>query len=55
MTVGVALALGLIDAEWATPIGPARAVGGDAMLRAEALVGIGGYRDDLNLAAPLAA
>lgn len=37
----------LIDAEWATPIGPARAVGGDAMLRTEALVGIGGYRDDL--------
>jgi len=37
----------LIDAEWATPIGPARAIGGDAMLRAEALAGIRGYRDDL--------
>lgn len=37
----------LIDAEWATPIGPARAVGGDAMLRAQALVEINGYRDDL--------
>lgn len=37
----------LIDAEWATPVGPARAIGGDAMLRVEALAGIGGYRDDL--------
>ncbi len=37
----------LIDAEWATPVGPARAVGGDAMLRAEALAQIGGYRGDL--------
>lgn len=37
----------MIDAEWATPIGPARAVGGDAMLRASALAEIGGYREDL--------
>ena len=37
----------LIDAEWATPVGPARAIGGDGMLRADALAGIGGYREDL--------
>ncbi len=37
----------LIDAEWATPVGPARAIGGDAMLRADALAAVGGYREDL--------
>lgn len=37
----------LVDAEWATPVGPARAIGGDAMLRAAALAEVGGYRDDL--------
>ncbi|MCZ0963319.1 glycosyltransferase family A protein [Paracoccus benzoatiresistens] len=37
----------LIDAEWATPVGFVRAVGGDAMLRVDALMEIGGYREDL--------
>lgn len=37
----------LIDAEWATPVGPARAIGGDAMVRAGALAAVGGYREDL--------
>ena len=37
----------LIDAEWATPVGFVRAVGGDVMLRVEALMEIGGYREEL--------
>ena len=37
----------LCDLEWNTPIGEARACGGDAMMRAEALRQVGGYRDDL--------
>jgi len=38
---------GLIDAEWDTPVGEALACGGDALIRADALRAIGGYRDDL--------
>ncbi|MBM3606292.1 MAG: glycosyltransferase, partial [Alphaproteobacteria bacterium] len=37
----------LCDAEWDTPVGPARAVGGDALLRYSALVQVGGFRDSL--------
>lgn len=37
----------LCDAEWDTPIGPARACGGDALMRLGALRAVGGYRDDL--------
>lgn len=37
----------LCDWEWDTPIGPARACGGDAMMRLPALRAAGGYRDDL--------
>lgn len=37
----------LIDAEWDTPPGPAKACGGDAMMRMTALREVGGYRDDL--------
>lgn len=37
----------LCDREWNTPVGPATAVGGDAMLRAEALRQIGGFRETL--------
>ena len=37
----------LCDLEWDTPIGEARACGGDAMMRVEALAAVGGYRDDL--------
>ena len=37
----------LIDAEWNTPIGAAKACGGDALIRREALAAVGGYRDDL--------
>ncbi|KEJ89254.1 glycosyltransferase family 2 protein [Sulfitobacter donghicola] len=37
----------LIDAEWDTPIGEAKACGGDALMRVEALRAVGGYRDDL--------
>ena len=37
----------LCDVEWNTPIGDAKACGGDAMARAAALVAAGGYRDDL--------
>lgn len=33
----------LCDAEWNTPIGPARAVGGDMVVRRAALADIGGY------------
>jgi len=37
----------LCDIEWNTPVGAARAVGGDAMFRADALARAGGYRDGL--------
>ncbi|MTH77824.1 glycosyltransferase [Paracoccus aestuariivivens] len=37
----------LCDAEWNTPIGPARAVGGDMLLRRDALEEIGGFDPDL--------
>ena len=37
----------LIDAEWNTPVGAAKACGGDALIRREALAAVGGYRDDL--------
>ena len=37
----------LIDAEWDTPIGDAKACGGDALMRVAALRAAGGYRDTL--------
>ena len=37
----------LCDIEWNTPVGEARAFGGDVLIRAQALAAIGGYRDDL--------
>ena len=37
----------LIDDEWDTPIGEAKACGGDALMRADALRAVGGYRDTL--------
>jgi len=37
----------LIDAEWDTPVGEARACGGDALMRVDALRSVGGYRDTL--------
>jgi GT2 family glycosyltransferase len=37
----------LCDLEWDTPIGRARACGGDAMMRVAALAQSGGFRDDL--------
>ncbi|MGJ8625643.1 MAG: glycosyltransferase [Sulfitobacter sp.] len=37
----------LIDREWDTPIGQAKACGGDALMRASALRDVGGYRDSL--------
>lgn len=37
----------LCDREWDTPPGRARACGGDALMRLEALAAVGGYRDDL--------
>ncbi len=37
----------LCDIEWDTPVGEARAFGGDVMIRVEALRAVGGYRDDL--------
>ena len=37
----------LIDAEWDTPVGQAKACGGDALMRADALRAVGGYRDSL--------
>lgn len=36
----------ICDAEWDTPLGEARACGGDVMMRTEALEAAGGYRDD---------
>jgi GT2 family glycosyltransferase len=37
----------LCDIEWDTPIGPALACGGDALMRAKALRDVDGFRDDL--------
>jgi GT2 family glycosyltransferase len=37
----------LIDAEWDTPVGQAKACGGDALMRSSALAEVDGYRDDL--------
>ncbi|MFY9212697.1 MAG: glycosyltransferase [Aestuariivita sp.] len=37
----------LIDAEWDTPVGAAKACGGDALMRMSALREVGFYRDDL--------
>lgn len=37
----------LCDLEWDTPVGQARACGGDALMRVSALVAVGGYRPDL--------
>lgn len=37
----------LCDREWNTPVGEAKACGGDAMMRADALAGVGGFRESL--------
>lgn len=37
----------LADAEWNTPVGPAMACGGDALMRYPAVAAAGGYRADL--------
>jgi len=37
----------LIDAEWDTPVGEARACGGDALMRYDAVAAVGGFREDL--------
>lgn len=37
----------LADAEWATPVGLARACGGDALMRYRAVQAVGGYRAEL--------
>jgi len=37
----------LCDIEWNTPVGEAKAIGGDALFRVEAIVRAGGYRDSL--------
>jgi len=37
----------LCDLEWNTPVGDAKACGGDALVRVSALQQVGGYRDDL--------
>ena len=37
----------MCDMEWETPVGDARYCGGDAMMRADALKGLGGYREDM--------
>ncbi len=37
----------LIDAEWDTPLGPAKACGGDALARYAIVCAVGGFRDDL--------
>jgi len=37
----------LADREWNTAIGPARACGGDALMRHDAVQGVGGYRESL--------
>lgn len=38
---------GLIDAEWDTPVGAAKACGGDALMRVDAVRATGGYRETL--------
>lgn len=38
---------GLIDDEWNTPVGEALACGGDALMRVDALRGVGGYNPEL--------
>ena len=37
----------LCDIEWDTPVGEAKACGGDALMRSDALENVGKYRDDL--------
>jgi len=37
----------LCDIEWGTPVGEAKACGGDAMMRVSAFKAVGGFRDDL--------
>ncbi len=37
----------LCDIEWNTPLGDAKACGGDALMRASVLVDVNGYRDDV--------
>lgn len=37
----------LIDAEWNTPVGEARACGGDALMRHDPVAAVGGFREDL--------
>jgi GT2 family glycosyltransferase len=37
----------LCDIEWNTPVGEARACGGDVLMRAQPLRAVGGYREDL--------
>jgi len=37
----------LCDIEWNTPVGPAKACGGDALVRVAAFRDVGGYRDSL--------
>jgi len=37
----------LCDREWDTPVGPAPACGGDALMRYAAVMAVGGYRDSL--------
>ena len=37
----------MIDAEWDTPVGEAKACGGDALMRVAPLRAVGGYRDTL--------
>lgn len=37
----------LIDAEWNTPVGEARACGGDALMRHDPVAALGGFRADL--------
>jgi GT2 family glycosyltransferase len=37
----------LCDIEWETPVGEARACGGDAMMRVDALKQVGGFKNDL--------
>lgn len=37
----------LCDIEWNTPVGEAKACGGDALMRVDALKAVGGYRNDL--------
>ncbi len=47
MLISVSVYNWLCDREWDGPVGEVRAVGGIAMLRANAIETVGGYRDDL--------